>query len=70
MAKMLYGTEEDLKDFGMEETAPELKKDVLAQYDATLKGYAEGSIVKGSVVRISEDLVFVDIHFKSEGMIP
>jgi small subunit ribosomal protein S1 len=67
---MLYGTEEDLKDFGMEETPPELKKDVLAQYDATLKGYLEGSIVKGTVVRISDEVVFVDISFKSEGMIP
>src|SRR5262245_37332389 len=72
MAKLLYGSEEDLKDFGEEaaEKAPELKKDVLAQYDATLKGYLEGSIVKGTVVRISNDDVFVDISFKSEGMIP
>ncbi|HLP41496.1 MAG TPA: 30S ribosomal protein S1 [Fibrobacteria bacterium] len=70
MAKMLYGTEDDLKDFGNDEPTPELKKDLLAQYDATLKGYAEGSIVKGTVVRVTDTDVFVDIHFKSEGMIP
>src|SRR5262245_54310918 len=73
MAKLLYGSEEDLKDFGeeYESKAPAAQKaEVLAQYDATLKGYAEGSIVKGTVVRVTDMDVFVDIHFKSEGVIP
>ena len=44
-------------------------KDVLAQYESTLTGYAEGSIVKGTIVRITDTDVFVDIRFKSEGVI-
>jgi small subunit ribosomal protein S1 len=71
MSKLLYGSEEDLKEFGedYESKAAAKTADVLAQYDATLKGYSEGSIIKGTVVRITDTDVFVDIHFKSEGVI-
>ncbi|MBW8888739.1 MAG: 30S ribosomal protein S1 [Fibrobacteres bacterium] len=70
--KMLYGTEEDLKDFNNDvdsKTPVAPSKEILAQYESTLTGYAEGSIVKGTVVRITDTDVFVDIHFKSEGII-
>ncbi|MEO6094902.1 MAG: 30S ribosomal protein S1 [Fibrobacteria bacterium] len=70
--KLLYGTEEDLKDFGedVDSKVPgQVKKEVLALYDMSLTGYQEGSIVKGTVVRISDTDVFVDIRFKSEGII-
>jgi small subunit ribosomal protein S1 len=70
--KLLYGTEEDLKDFNNDvdsKTPVAPSKDILAQYESTLTGYAEGSIVKGTVVRITDTDVFVDIHFKSEGII-
>jgi len=40
------------------------------KYDTTLSGYKEGSIIKGTVVRATADDVFVDINFKSEGVIP
>ncbi|MDR1658735.1 MAG: S1 RNA-binding domain-containing protein, partial [Desulfovibrio sp.] len=30
----------------------------------------EGSIVKGEIVRIDDDVVLVDVNFKSEGQIP
>jgi small subunit ribosomal protein S1 len=72
MSKLLYGTEEDLKDFGedVDSKVPgQVKKEVLALYDMSLTGYQEGSIVKGTVVRISDTDVFVDIRFKSEGII-
>src|SRR6185369_10792673 len=70
--KLLYGTEEDLKDFNNDvdsKTPVAPSKEVLSQYESTLTGYAEGSIVKGTVVRITDTDVFVDIHFKSEGII-
>ncbi|MDQ3001538.1 MAG: 30S ribosomal protein S1 [Fibrobacterota bacterium] len=70
--KLLYGTEEDLKDFGedVDSKVPgQVKQDVLALYDMSLTGYQEGSIVKGTIVRISDTDVFVDIRFKSEGVI-
>ena len=71
--KLLYGSEADLKDFESEEQR--LSEDaghiaLLAQYDTTLRGYAEGSIIKGIVVRVTDSDVFVDIRFKSEGVIP
>jgi small subunit ribosomal protein S1 len=62
-----------LKDFGEDLDAKTpgqaVKKEVLALYDSSLTGYQEGSIVKGTVVRISDTDVFVDIRFKSEGII-
>jgi small subunit ribosomal protein S1 len=70
--KMLYGTEEDLKDFNNDvdsKTPVAPNKEILAQYESTLTGYAEGSIVKGTIVRITDTDVFVDIRFKSEGVI-
>ncbi len=70
--KLLYGTEEDLRDFATEEDrlGDEARKQLQQQYDATLMGYAEGSIVKGTVVRVTDSEVFVDIKFKSDGVIP
>jgi len=67
MSKMLYGSEEDLKDFY--EEGERVSTDLMAQYEATMKGYAEGSIVKGTVVRVTDDEAFIDINFKSEGVI-
>jgi small subunit ribosomal protein S1 len=62
-----------LKDFGEDLDAKtpgqKVKKEVLDLYDSSLTGYQEGSIVKGTVVRISDTDVFVDIRFKSEGII-
>jgi len=71
--KLLYGTEEDLKEFDSEDgriLSDADREQILQQYDATLRGYKEGSIVKGVVVRVTNDDVFVDINFKSEGVIP
>ncbi len=70
-AKLLYGTEADLLEFGEEAASKgfNVSKETLAQYEGTLTGYAEGSIIKGTIVRITDMDVFVDIHFKSEGII-
>ena len=70
-SKLLYGTEADLLEFGEEAESKgfNVNKETLAQYEGTLTGYAEGSIVKGTIVRVTDTDVFVDIHFKSEGII-
>ncbi len=69
--KLLYGSEEDLREFDAAAgIADEARQALLAQYDATMGAYKEGSIVKGQVIRVTDNDVFVDIKFKSEGVIP
>jgi small subunit ribosomal protein S1 len=68
--ELIYGSEEDLKDFEIEAgLTEEARTALLSQYAGTLGGYKEGSIVKGRVIRVTGDDVFVDIRFKSEGVI-
>src|SRR5438132_7218848 len=43
---------------------------IVPNYDATLHPFQEGDVVSGSVVRIDNDEVLVDIGYKSEGVIP
>jgi small subunit ribosomal protein S1 len=72
MAKLLYGTEEDLKDFDTTEefhSQGEIQE-VISDYDKTLSGLEEGKLVQGEIVRITDNDVYVDINFKSEGIIP
>jgi small subunit ribosomal protein S1 len=73
MAKLLYGSEEDLKDFEADSILgadDAVRAEKLKAYESTLVGFQEGSIVKGRVIRVTLDDVFVDISFKSEGVIP
>ena len=57
-------------DLESKEYSDEEFAEMLRLYDETLKGIAEGEIVKGEVVAIDKDSVIVDIGFKSEGEIP
>ncbi len=43
---------------------------IVPNYDATLHPFQEGDVVSGTVVRIDNDEVLVDIGYKSEGVIP
>jgi small subunit ribosomal protein S1 len=43
---------------------------IVPNYDATIRPFAEGDVVTGTVVRIDKDEVLVDIGYKSEGVIP
>jgi small subunit ribosomal protein S1 len=43
---------------------------IVPNYDATLRPIEEGEVVSGTVVRIDNDEVLVDIGYKSEGVIP
>jgi len=46
--------------------SPEMR----AIYEQSLRDIAEGDIVKGHILEIREDVVLVDIGYKSEGLIP
>jgi len=43
---------------------------LLALYDTSFSNIAEGEVVKGTVLKVTENEVVVDVGFKSEGMIP
>jgi small subunit ribosomal protein S1 len=48
----------------------EVDGELIPNYAATIKPFAEGDVVSGEVVRIDKDEVLVDIGYKSEGVIP
>ncbi len=48
----------------------EVDGQLVPNYAATIKPFAEGDVVSGEVVRIDKDEVLVDIGYKSEGVIP
>ena len=53
------------EDFSMEEY-----EQLLDKYQFTSKELTRGKIVKGRIVKVTENHVIVDIGFKSEGVIP
>src|SRR5215471_16772942 len=42
---------------------------LLDMYDVSFRNFAEGEVVRGVVLRVSESEVIVDVGYKSEGMI-
>jgi small subunit ribosomal protein S1 len=42
---------------------------LLDMYDVSFRNFAEGEVVRGTVLRVSESEVVVDVGYKSEGMI-
>jgi small subunit ribosomal protein S1 len=49
---------------------PEEYERLLDMYDVSFKNFAEGEVVKGIVLQVSESEVIVDVGYKSEGIIP
>src|SRR5678816_2700330 len=49
---------------------PEAFERLLDMYDVSFKNFAEGEVVKGIVLQVSESEVIVDVGYKSEGIIP
>jgi small subunit ribosomal protein S1 len=43
---------------------------LLGLYDTSFRNIAEGEVVKGTVLQVTENEVIVDVGFKSEGLIP
>ena len=48
---------------------PKVFSDMLAQYDDSFRNMAEGEVVKGTVLKVTESAVVVDVGYKSEGLI-
>jgi small subunit ribosomal protein S1 len=49
---------------------PEEYERLLDMYDVSFKNFAEGEVVKGIVLQVSDSEVIVDVGYKSEGIIP
>src|SRR5256885_10578156 len=61
--------EEEPRDSGRAMDDAEYER-LLDMYDVSFKNFAEGEVVKGIVLQVSESEVIVDVGYKSEGTIP
>src|SRR6188472_4633388 len=52
------------------EVDPQEYERLLEFYDTSFRNLAEGEVVKGTVVKVTQTEVIVDVGFKSEGIIP
>jgi small subunit ribosomal protein S1 len=64
------GNPVDLAEFEESYYRPGEVEEKLEQYQETLEGIEEGQIVKGKILKVTDKEVFVDVNFKSEGVIP
>ncbi|MBL8026327.1 MAG: 30S ribosomal protein S1 [Fibrobacteres bacterium] len=67
-----FGSEEDLKEILAAEQGSEntrMSEDELAQYEKSIHKIEEGNVVRGKVVKITKHEAYVDINFKSEGVV-
>ena len=55
---------------GESETDPQEYARLLDLYDNSFRNIAEGEVVKGTVLKVTESEVVVDVGYKSEGIIP
>ena len=52
-----------------EDMDPQQYADLLGLYDDSFRNMAEGEVVKGRVLKVTETAVVVDVGYKSEGLI-
>jgi small subunit ribosomal protein S1 len=64
------GNAVDLSDFEESYYKPDEVRNKLEEYKQSLEGIEEGKVVKGKILKITDKEVFVDVNFKSEGIIP
>ena len=53
-----------------EDMDPKEFASMLEAYDDSFRNMAEGEVVKGTVLKVTEAAVVVDVGYKSEGLIP
>ncbi|MGL1901864.1 MAG: 30S ribosomal protein S1, partial [Fibrobacterales bacterium] len=74
MSDLIYGSEEDLKEFELAEAGTLndyfVPEEELNMYLPTLSGLEVGKVVTGTIKEVADKDVIVDISFKSEGIIP
>jgi small subunit ribosomal protein S1 len=70
----LQSTDVDARDFTdpdeLETDATGPSPEMRAIYEESLRDVIEGDIVKGTILEMRDDVVLVDIGYKSEGLIP
>lgn len=64
------GNKVDLSDFEESYYKPGEVEEALENYFESIESIAEGQVVKGRILKITNKEVFVDVNFKSEGVIP
>lgn len=71
-AKLRVGTDADLKEIlaaEMEGKGGSVSADEMTLYDNSIKKIEEGNVVKGKVVKLTKHDAYIDINFKSEGIV-
>jgi small subunit ribosomal protein S1 len=63
------GATEETQSMDGEMDADEYER-LLDMYDVSFKNFAEGEVVRGVVLQVSDSEVIVDVGYKSEGIIP
>jgi len=65
-------SDESAEETAAEETPVDTEEyeRLLDMYDVSFKNFAEGEVVRGVVLQVSESEVIVDVGYKSEGIIP
>ena len=53
-----------------EDMDPQEFATLLSVYDDSFRNMAEGEVVKGTVLKVTESAIVVDVGYKSEGLIP
>ncbi len=64
------GNQVDLSDFEESYYKPGEVEEALEDYFESVGSIAEGQVIKGKILKITDKEVFVDVNFKSEGVIP
>jgi small subunit ribosomal protein S1 len=64
------GNQVDLSDFEESYYKPSEITSAIEDYFGSFENIAEGQVVKGKILKITNKEVFVDVNFKSEGVIP
>lgn len=64
------GNQIDLSEFEESYYKPEEIQQTLKDYFESVENVAEGQVVKGKILKITDKEVFIDVNFKSEGVIP
>jgi small subunit ribosomal protein S1 len=71
--KLRFGSEADLSEILVAEQegkSGSVQPDEMALYENSIKKIEEGNVVKGKVVKLTKHDAYIDISFKSEGVVP
>jgi small subunit ribosomal protein S1 len=71
--KLKYGSEEDLQEIlAAEQSGRPVATDskTLDLYKDSISRFEEGKVIKGRVVKLTKSEAYIDINFKSEGVVP